>query len=417
MSRCSIGLLWVRALTPLHTQSAVAPTSILCLVEVRAGDDFQVQCPSVSRYMPIATSQAGRVYATPGTEDTRTRALEGFVPPSITGSDVDIEREDTQRYCAGEAFDNYRSFIKRNMFVRLLSQYRPSQCVNLYPNEFIVPPRLSVNIYQTKNSASEKKVSVQVFKLPNWPSPMSFISAMYTFYRGGVRFKIVPTTESGGLTCLRLVTDPYRGTPTVKRPTTLMTTPYQTFMSPVQYEQNDKRICEYQVPYYSPTLQSCHWTIRGGYLFDNPLPYLQLTDSNVTNNIKTASFFHIATSAADDFDLGLFLGAPLSFFSESYHDQFEYTLTKTVDGKPTTTLKSADWFSSGNSYDNIQKADPCYIANPFAGTFTDPNPTNSDFEKISTQDLPISLNNIIVSNPDLTVTNDPGRILKIGCDF
>jgi len=111
------------------------------------------------------------------------------------------------------------------------------------------------------------------------------------------------------------------------------------------------------------------------------------------------------------------LGAPLSFFSESYHDQFEYTLTKTVDGKPTTTLKSADWFSSGNSYDNIQKADPCYIANPFAGTFTDPNPTNSDFEKVSTQDLPISLTNIIVSNPDLTVTNDPGKLFRAGCSF
>lgn len=399
MSRCSTGLLWVRALTPLHTQSAVAPTSVLCLVEVRAGDDFSVQCPAASRYMPIATSQAGRVYAVPGTQDTRTRALEGFQPPSIMGTDEDIEQQDTALYCAGETFDNYRSFIKRNMFIRQLSQYKPDMSVTLYPTEFISPPKIAVSIYQNKYD----KKYYQIFRLINWPSPMSFTAAMYTFYRGGVRFKIVPTTASGGILSARLVQSLYDGIPSLIRRTTTSLNPYQTFNSSVHYEQNDKRICEFQVPYYSPTMQSVHWSVQGGYLFDNPLPHVEIGDSNVTSQLKSLSFFSISAAASDDFDLGLFLGAPMCISTRLYSDEFEYQ-------KSESTVAEADWFQNGTSYDNIHRADPCHGSDPF----NDGVPP-SDFTKISTFDLPYSLSAFSVSNPDLTTSSDPGKVFKTGC--
>jgi len=408
LARCSTGLLWVRALTPLHTQSTVAPTSILCLVECRAGDDFQVQCPSVARYIPLATtpnSQSGKVYATAGTAETRTRALEGFMPPSITGDQDDVEQDDTQMYCAGEIFDNFRQYIKRNMFVRTLGQLYSDEPVVLYPNEYIVPPRISLNIYSYTPQGG-RPTYYQIFNLPNWPSPLSFITSMFCFYRGGIRFKVVSTTSSGaiasGLTSMRLITHPYTGKPGIIRPIPRERNSYQTFCSPVHYEQSDKHICEFQVPYYSPTLQSCPWSIRGGYLYDNPLPYLALSNSNITASSYSRTLFHIAVSASDDFDLGLFLGAPLCFKTDLWQESGQYT-----------TGKGYPYFSSMDTYDNISSADPCYYSPPFANGVV---PTKQgEMVKISTTNLDLSLANVTVSNPDLTVTSDPSLLFNIGC--
>jgi len=408
LARCSTGILWVRALTPLHTQSTVAPTSVLCLVECRAGDDFQVQCPSVARYIPLTTtaqSQSGKVYATAGTAETRTRALEGFIPPSITGIEADIEQADSQMYCAGEIFENFRQYIKRNCFVRTLGQLYSNEPVTIYTNDYIIPPRIKLNIY-SYTPPGGRPVYYQIFKLPTWPSPMSFVSSMYCFYKGGVRFKIFTTTSSGsvasGLTSMRLLTHPYTGKPGYIAPTNRERNSYNSFCSPIHYEQSDKHIAEFQVPYYSPTLQSCPWSIRGGYLYDNPLPYLALSNSNITSSSYSRAFFHIATSASDDFDLGLFLGAPLAIKTEVWQQSGQYTSGK---GYP--------YFSNLDPYDNIATADPCYTAAPFADGKV---PTGAgEMVKISTFDLDFSLANLIVSNPDLTVTTDPAHSFNIGC--
>ena len=408
LARCSTGLLWVRALTPLHTQSTVAPTSILCLVECRAGDDFQVQCPSVARYIPITTtptSQSGKVYATAGTAETRTRALEGFMPPSITGDEADIEQEDTQMYCAGEIFANFRQYIKRNMFVRTLAQLYSNESVIIYPNEYIIPPRISLNIYSYVPDGGQPTY-YQIFNLPEWPSPMAFTAAMYCFYRGGVRFKVISTTSSGniasGLTCMRLITAPYTGKPGFISPLPRGRNSVLTFASPVHFEQSDKHICEFQVPYYSPTLQSCPWSIRGGYLYDNPLPYLALSNSNITPNNYSRTLFHIAASASDDFDLGLFLGAPLCFKTDVWQMSGSFAGSKAYP-----------YFAVQDIFDTAASADPCYYSPPFANGIVPTKP--GELVKISTTNLDLSLANVIVSNPDLTVTTDPARVFNIGC--
>lgn len=226
---------------------------------------------------------------------------------------------------------------------------------------------------------------------------------MFCFYRGGIRFKLVPTTASGGVLSMRLVQPLYDGIPTIIKRENVGSNTYQTFCSAVQYEQNDKRICEFQVPYYSPTIQSCHWSTQGGYLFDNPLPCVEVGDSNVTSSVKSVSFFSISVSASDDFDLGLFLGAPICFTSRLYHDYFEYKTSS-------TDTQDADWFENGNSYDNIHKADPCHGTSPFGG-----GAPPKDFTKISTTDLAFSLKNFKISNPDLTTTSDPGKVFTLGC--
>nr|UBY12886.1 putative structural protein [Dicistroviridae sp. 1] len=412
VARCSTGLLWVRALTSLHTQGAVAPTSILCLVECRAGDDFAVQCPSTTRYIPLTTtpnSQSGKVYATSGTMDTRTRALEGFQPPSITGNDKDMERDDTQLLCAGEIFHNFRQYIKRNMFVRAIYQTHGNSAVALYPNEFIIPPRVSLDIYSyTSGQGESKKVSYfQIFNIPNWPSPLSYVSGMYCFYRGGVRFKIVSTSYTGsiseGLTSVRLEVAPYTGVPAEITPKTTEYNAIQTFSSPVHYEQKEKNIGEFQVPYYSPTLQSVPWSIRGGYLYDNPLPYIKVTSSAVSGSgSRTYANFHIATSASDDFDLGYFLGAPLCFRTSIWQKGGNYT-----------SGKSYPYCSQMDQYDGIANADPCFNVSPFANGKV---PTGEgEMVKVSTVSINLSLRNVIVTNPNLTVTTDVSKIFSIGC--
>lgn len=413
VARCSTGLLWVRALTPLHTQGTVAPTSILCLVECRAGDDFALQCPATTRYIPFTTtanSQSGKVYASAGTMDSRTRALEGFVPPSITGDDKDMERDDTQMYCAGEIFHNFRQYLKRNMFVRSIYQNQGTSAVVLVPNEFIVPPRLKVNIYaydQTSSSGVKTSTYFQIFDIPNWPSPLSYVSGMYCFYRGGVRFKIVGTKQTGeiadGLTSARLEVPPYTGVPAEIAPTNTQYNAIQTFSSPIHYEQKDKAIGEFQVPYYSPTLQSVPWSIRGGYLYDNPLPVVKLTNSLVSNPYSRSQVqFHIAVSGSDDFDLGLFLGAPLCFRTSIWQKGGNYTGNK-----------SYPYCSQNTPYDTIYDADPNYLTPPFANGRV---PTGEgELVKVSTTDLYISLANVTVSNPNLTVTTDSSKYFNIGC--
>lgn len=288
------------------------------------------------------------------------------------------------------------------MFIRSVYQSSNYVGVSIFPNELIIPPRLQLNIYKYGTNY------FQIFVLPYWPSPLSYVSSMYCFYRGGVRIKVTTTDRAGniasGLTSARLIVNPYTGVPSEITPTTSTQNQIHTFSSPIHYEQSDKTIGEFQIPYYSPTIQSVPWTIHGGYLFDNPLPYVKLTSSQ-TSNIQSRSptQFHIASSASDDFDLGYFLGAPLCL-----------RVTAWNQGKEYTAGKSFPLFSQSNPTDTIYDADPCYFVPPYHNGQV---PTGQgELVQISTTNLYVSLANVYVSNPTLTVTNDPSLSFKIGCN-
>jgi hypothetical protein len=325
--RSFTGIFYIRAITALEMASSIVPSTIECLVEVRAGDDFKVSCPVNSPYMPYAFSnktpvpkqQSGEVssvYAVPGTQDTRTRALEGFVPASITGNNRDILRPDTQMYTAGEIFDNYRALSRRFQWNRTY-EVSAGRVLAIDPVKFIRPPYITYTLNGLKKAGSDPptydKTAFQIdFEM--FPTPLNFVSGMFCYYRGGVRIKINhrnPTTPatllSGRLMWYQTTAD--TTLPDYIKPTV------PSFMCPVQYESpNQKRFCEFQVPYYSPTLVSIHWNNNRDILFDQPLPWVEIN----TNSNTTAQVLNAASAASDDMDFQLFIGPPPVVSSANY---------------------------------------------------------------------------------------------------
>jgi len=351
--RTFTGIFYVRAITPLQLASSIVPSSIECLVEVRGGPDFEVSCPVSSPFIPWSfsgdtptpTQQSGRVYAVPGTQDTRTRAIEGFVPPSITGNDTDISRPDTSMFTAGELFQNYRSLTRRFSFVESLT-YGGRNILVVDPVTYVRPPFLTYTLVSGSVTSGTPPTTTPFtgfqYNLEMLPSPLSFVGSMFCYYRGGVRVKVnLQTQTPANLMAGRLVWYKTAGTGT---PGQSIKPVFAQFMAPCQFEvPNQKRFGEYQIPYYSPTLVSVHWNNNRDILFDQPLPWLELSTSNKTD----PQTYNIAAAASDDLDFQLYIGPPPAIFSTNF----------ALNQDRNTVLNQ---FTSPNGYG----ADPTYPLDP-----------------------------------------------------
>jgi len=300
------GVIHVRALTPLVCASAIIAPQIECLVECRAGDDFRLQCPDRNLYLPmsfntvasprLAKQQSG-VVALPGTQETRTSSVEGFIPPSITGDERDIHTDDTQRFCAGEVFDNYLSLTRRFSYCEKLSMSRDVVLFRSGMYYVRAPP-----VFQGSepNTLTETQV---VYGMA--PTPLSFVSSMFAFYRGGFRIKVY-NPDQIDLSSAQLFSS---------ATSDLLAGPISqfNFMGPSAYEQVvSKRFAEFQVPYYSPTLLTAFWPYRDasgkGSQYSQPTVRLAISASGMKEGTV-----YIASAAADDFSLHTFIGLPPVF--------------------------------------------------------------------------------------------------------
>lgn len=326
LGRSITGVLYVRALTPLICATEIIAPDIECVVEARAGDDFRIQAPTTSAFGPFAVApsvqaiprqQAGKVYALPGTQETRTSSLEGFTPASITGSESDVNRSDTQNFCAGEQFNSFRQLTRRYAFMRKFI-LKTWNVYEFFPTTLIRPPALNVGQVSSKQGLITPNITElkTTFQYEYAPSPLSFVSSMYAFYRGGVRLKTwideydiadnkfeVPTLVSARINNASVVEDGARHL-------------VNNYMAPVAYELDEyKRFGEFKMPYYSPTLVSVHWSHNAITQFDQPLVAVEITVSDKVGNADSGSpetwrYCRLATAAADDLDFHLFLGAP-----------------------------------------------------------------------------------------------------------
>jgi len=299
------GVVHVRALTPLVCASAIIAPSIECLVEVRGGDDFRLQCPDRNLYLPFTfftapgsqlPKQQSGVVAVPGTQETRTSSIEGFLPPSITGDDADIHTDDTQRFCAGEVFDNYLSLTRRFSYCEKVDVLKDNV---LYRDAmYYVRPPVMTSVQQ---GPADNKVAQ--LKFQTTPTPLNFVSSMYAFYRGGYRIKTYNPNTNLDITAVQLFSSAIRDYLSAGITTF-------NFMGASAYEQVvTKRFAEFQVPYYSPTLMTAFWPFRlqGGDGSQYSQPTIKLAISGT--NMK-AEPLHLASAAADDFSLHTFIGIP-----------------------------------------------------------------------------------------------------------
>lgn len=301
------GQIYIRALTPLVCASAIIAPTIECLIECRAGDDFRLQCPDKNLYLPMAflttTKQAsgGRlakqqsgVVALPGTQETRTGSIEGFMPPSITGNDADIHTDDTQRFCAGELFQDYLSLTRRFMYCENPEVDGGSV---LYRDAMYYVRAPFVDIVEMTGTG------IKQLRFDRAPTPLNYVSSMYAFYRGGFRIKTYSHNPNLDLTTVQIF--PAIGNEYLSKAISQF-----NYMGACAYEQTvQKRFGEFQIPYYSPTLLTAFWPQRvdteESSQFSQPTIKVAISATNMTKDDV-----YIASAAADDFTLHTFIGIP-----------------------------------------------------------------------------------------------------------
>lgn len=347
------GTLSVRALTPLLTSNTVVNNCVECVVEVRAGDDYKVQGPTKASFYPTTLvrptntpnqvkQQAGEVFSLAGTQETRTAALSGFLPPSITNNASDIQSEDTQKLCAGEIFENYRALTRRFAFVDFNQAATAPQVWTLRTPYYLRPPQIAVSgvsppvvegtVWDTTKLSLKCEAEYQA-------SPLCFVSSMYAFYRGSLRAKIYapddPALISGRVSTVQTLSEdgfPGKGGMQFRY--------YVPYMSPIGFEQpNQKRIAEYQIPFYSPCIMAVHWDYRNMSYFDQSQATLEI--STTYKDSSPGGRLYLAVAAGDDMNFHGFLGVPFCLNSVVFLDWFTTGIKTT--GTATERVYAYNW--------------------------------------------------------------------------
>lgn len=315
----STGCILVRALTPLLCASPIVSKEIEVLIEVRAGDDFKVQCPTrTNDYLPFsfddsltfATQQSGRVVAVPGQQETRTSSVEGFIPPSITGEDADINRVDTQHLCAGEEFSDYLSLAKRFYWTNRFQLLHPQDVQHISFDDVVSLPEM-----RRARMLDDGSPAKEIYRLKTRAlvCPLTYISSMYAFYRGSYRIKLYSPDENVFVSAQL----GYRGDiNTYSGPKNTV-----NYFGAEAFEQmNVKRIAEVQVPYYAPTVMTAHNNVYTDTVaFTTPQIFTRISGNSARISEKPQTIF-MAVAAGDDFGLHSFIGIPPTF-RVSYYRQ------------------------------------------------------------------------------------------------
>lgn len=307
----STGQLIVRAITPLQLGSNIVSSTIQCLVEVKAGDDFEVTVPVKQSFLPLKNSNTtlpsqeaqitDQIYATAGSRDLRSEFVEQKVKiPSITGIESNIPPITAEKAlaCVGESFGNFRTYIKRFAWFsakegRYYAAYNDFNPPTLNTGVITIgtPPSAYEYPWLATRSDSVKELGFD---------PLSYVANMYAFFRGGVRYKFQNLNDSSELAKASIV-----GTyPRVQN--------VPQVMSANAYELNSKRIFEFSMPFNSPTALAPVNYVEDAQTEDTVSSPTVMMMSNVQESDGTTFRFSIARAAGDDFDLGYFIGPPLA---------------------------------------------------------------------------------------------------------
>lgn len=271
-----------------------------------AGESEQYTTKRRRRSAPTQQSVAAS-----GILETRTRAMGGWMPPCITGNSRDAHRPDTTKWCAGEEFHSMRQLTRRFAFC-MVNQLVSNASFPIQPVELLRPGALNLRVTSSATARTQFALYAPNTKSELSGSPLAFVTGMYAFYRGGVRFKVwtesrqnPPELISGNLEYLRQKTDSVD----------VISDNIENFMCPVAYETPRlKQFAEFQVPYYSPTVCSSIWSHADDNQFDSPLAQLNLgiPDGPIKDGKPSTDRapIKVAVAGADDFDLHLFIGPP-----------------------------------------------------------------------------------------------------------
>lgn len=315
------GTIVVSAITPLVSSNAVVSHEIDCIVEVKAGEDFEVAVPieplwfAVDDYNRIdpppsltnaaslpeqtKTVNAQSGFASAGTQDIRSSYIEGkFTPQDITGipSNHSKSTKDVSE-CIGEKVSSFSELIKRTTWTALCDG-----SFTFSPYKFELPTVDVTTSYPDPDTYSRKISYTSGNKY--YTSMIAAIARMYAFYRGGIRYKFILNKVKEG--------QPLCEVSTFARALQngdFIESKGQNYLSyPAMYEQsNVKNVVEAEFPYYSRVNTSVVNTkVLNNNISAITPDYMVRVASNATNIL-------VGNSASDDFRLGFFLGAPFAF--------------------------------------------------------------------------------------------------------
>lgn len=298
------GVIAVSAVTSLQASSTVAAQSIDCIVEVKAGEDFAVAVPIEPLWMPIsdyvpysqnvvkAVAQSG--FASAGTQDIRSNFMEGkFVPQDITGNSRNVQvTQVPEQECIGEKVSSFSELLKRFSFRKTLAYGR-----FWFPIFDMALPKAKFTLEGTANQYINFRFADGN---EHYSTLLTSIANMYAFYRGGIRFKFfLDKVDSNQPLCEVSMT----GRRGINKFDYQKDTTGDMYSYPASYEQlNVKNVVEANFPYYSRVSTSVV----------NPNSFTAVTPDYIGRFASSASKVLIAHAAADDFELGFFLGAPLA---------------------------------------------------------------------------------------------------------
>lgn len=350
--------------------------------------EFNVAPRDARQECPSAEAQAGKL-ATAGITETRTRAMEGWMPPSITGNEQDAHRPATTQYCIGERFTSFRQMSRRPAFC-LVSGLDSSKHFTIQPMELIRPGILSMRV--TPGALPGNDRTQYALYAPNTGaevsgSSLNYVAGMFTFVRGSIRFKVwmdprenPPNMISGHLEYTRQMVD-----------TNIIDDNIENFMCPISYESpNQKQIAEFQVPYYSPTMVSTIWSHGVDSQIDVPMVNFVLSIPDFRQT--TANFpIKVAVAAGDDMDFHQFIGPPpvinvgdlLNVGRQLHYPPTGFTPTQKV------TRDTARQEEGATSFRRVLFEHFSWTGNPTGGSCP-MDPVNNVFVHVDRDPVPIS---------------------------
>lgn len=300
------GVIHLEVLNELKANTSVS-SSIDVLVEVFAGEGFELAGPASPRYQPVLISSAPpsstaatflrRITAQVGEVESREDDQGGIVNSDQLGSKVDRTHWIANLAMHGERSVSLRQLIKRSSLEVSTNLTVPS--ISIAP----FSPRLNYTRNQTDNPTTQPK------------SYLDYFGNLYAFWRGSVNLKIISSTfQQAHVTTEAMLSWPdLSGSITWPSQSSLISTTVPAHNSststPVQVIFQELEGCiDIHCPYYNVV----HMSPVSDYTFnDNNValgmypPYL-VRVSGLPNDE-----YYIYRSACDDFQFGYLIGTPL----------------------------------------------------------------------------------------------------------
>lgn len=299
-----IGLLAMEVLNELVAPGITA-NAIVCLVEIRGGDNFQLAFPMAPGWIPISSDPSASRRAAVQLQafdeaPTRDAAQTGNdLTQELFESSLKIGDVCSEKYCIGEKIKSVKSLLMRFNY---LDTYNSK-------SRYFIP--------WFANSSTDQNISDTNSR--RWGDYYSYLSAIYAFQCGGMRIKLVNAKNPNDRVMATLMANvqvPSKIDEATKDLVINSDARFCPFPRTIAYPNHEGAI-EVEIPFYSQTYATV--TTTNHPMFPVPEDPTNWKGQGVHFEFLGDGGDYIAFRAvADDFEFGYLIGAPT--LARVYHD-------------------------------------------------------------------------------------------------